>query len=163
VVPGDDYPRVTRGVKSVQHVPPGVTVPSAYRPGACNIGRAARRQRGLVALVSLLGGGGYAAFVLVSDLPTLLLLGLFVPLSLGIEWGLQARRSFCVTLALQGRYDFHERRSDGGAERSGRGEVPDAAARSQDRQYALQLTLIGLGGGAVATALVYGAAVLLGV
>ncbi|WP_276261395.1 hypothetical protein [Haloglomus litoreum] len=139
-----------------------MTVPSAYRPGACNIGRSARRQRGLVALVSLVGAGGYAAFVLVSDLPTLLLLGLFVPLSLGIEWGLQARRSFCVTLALQGRYDFREPRTDGGETDQGQGTVPDEAARSEDRRYALQLTLIGLAAGALLTGLVYAGAVLLG-
>lgn len=139
-----------------------MTVPSAYRPGACNIGRAARRQRARVALVSLVGAVGYATLVLASDLPTLLLLGLFVPISLGIEWGLQARRSFCVTLALQGRYDFRETRTDGGATGQGRGAVPDGTARTEDRRQALWLTLVGLGAGAVVTALVYGAAVALG-
>jgi hypothetical protein len=134
-----------------------VTVPSAYRPGACNIGPAARRERGLVALVSLTGAGGYAAFVLVSDLPTLLLLGLFVPLSVAIEWGLQARQSFCVTLALQGRYDFRGAATDGDT-----GTVEPSTARAQDRTYALRLTLLGLAAGAALTALVYAAAVLAG-
>jgi len=40
-----------------------------------------------VALLSLLGAGGYATFVLVTGLPTVLLLGLFVPLSIGIDGG----------------------------------------------------------------------------
>lgn len=135
-----------------------MTAPSAYRPGVCNIGPAARRERRLVALVSLTGAVGYAAFVLVSDLPTLLLLGLFVPLSVAIEWGLQARRSFCVTLALQGRYDFRDTATDGGY-----GTVDQSTAREQDRRYALRLTLIGLVAGAVLTALVYAVAVLAGV
>lgn len=132
-------------------------VPSAYRPGACNIGRTARRERGVVALVSFLGAVGYATFVLVSDFPTVLLLGLFVPLSLAIEWGLQARRSFCVTLALLGRYDFREAATDGG-----HGTVEPRAAREQDRTYALRLTVIGLGAGAALTGLVYAGAVLAG-
>jgi len=135
-----------------------VTAPSAYRPGVCNIGPAARRERGLVALVSFAGAIGYAAFVLVSNLPTLLLLGLFVPFSVAIEWGLQARRSFCVTLALQGRYDFRDTATDGGT-----GMVEPSTAREQDRTYALHLTLLGLAAGAALTALVYAAAVLAGV
>jgi hypothetical protein len=134
-----------------------VTAPSAYRPGVCNIGPAARRERGLVALVSFAGAIGYAAFVLVSNLPTLLLLGLFVPFSVAIEWGLQARRSFCVTLAFQGRYDFRDTATDGA------GMVEPSTAREQDRKYALHLTLLGLAAGAALTALVYAAAVLAGV
>jgi hypothetical protein len=135
-----------------------VTVPSAYRPGACNIGPAARRERGLVALVSFTGAVGYAAFILVSDFPTVLLLGLFVPLSLAIEWGLQARQSFCVTLAFQGRYDFRDTATDGGT-----GMVEPSTAREQDRKYALHLTLIGIAAGATLTTLVYASAVLAGV
>jgi hypothetical protein len=135
-----------------------VTVPSAYRPGVCNIGPAARRERGLVALVSFAGAVGYAAFVLVSDLPALLLLGLFVPFSVSVEWGLQARRSFCVTLALQGRYDFRDADTDGGT-----GMVEQSTAHEQDRKYALHLTLLGLAAGAALTGLVYGGAVLAGV
>jgi len=79
-----------------------------------------------VALLSLLGAGGYATFVLVTGLPTVLLLGLFVPLSIGIEWRLQARRSFRVTLALQGRYDFRGDESGGG-----HGTVGDPGALRQ--------------------------------
>jgi hypothetical protein len=135
-----------------------MSTPSSYQPGVCNIGPAARRERGRVALVCLLAAGGYAAFVLVSPLPSLLLLGLFVPLSIGAEWGLQARRSFCVTLALRGRHDF---RADGG-ERADSGAVESAAARREDRRYAARLTLLGLGIGAVLTGLVYGGALALG-
>jgi hypothetical protein len=130
--------------------------PSTYRPGTCNIGGAARRQRLLVALVAFLGAGGYAAFVTVSGAPTVLLPGLFVPFALGIEYGLQARRSFCATLALQGRYDF---RGEGG----GTGSVGDPAARRDDRQYALRLAVLGLLGGAVLTGVAYGVVVLSGV
>ena len=62
-----------------------MSAPSVYRPGSCDIGPAARRQRRRVAAASFLGAGGYAASVVVSPLPTLLLLGLLVPFSLGIE------------------------------------------------------------------------------
>lgn len=110
----------------------------------------------LVALVAFLGAGGYAAFVTVSGAPTVLLLGLFVPFALGIEYGLQASRSFCATLALQGRYDF---RGDGG----GTGSVEDPTARQTDRRYALRLAVLGLLGGALLTGVVYAVALLAGV
>lgn len=132
-----------------------MSLPSTYSPGTCNIGGAARRQRLLVALLSFLGAGGYAAFVAVSGAPTVLLLGLFVPFSLGIEYGLQASRSFCATLALQGRYDF---RGDGG----GSGSVEDPTARRRDREYALRLAVVGVVGGALLTGVLYGVAVLAG-
>ncbi|MFB6206052.1 MAG: hypothetical protein ABEJ05_05950 [Haloglomus sp.] len=139
-----------------------MTVPSTYRPGACNIGSAARRERRRVALLCFVGAVGYAAFVLVTSAPTILLLGLFVPLSLGIEWSLQARRSFCVALALQGGYDFRETATDGGSAVDERGSVEDRGARSEDRRYALRLTLLGIAGGAVLTSAVYAVAVALG-
>ena len=111
-----------------------------------------------MALLSLLGAGGYATFVLVTGLPTVLLLGLFVPLSIGIEWRLQARRSFRVTLALQGRYDFRGDESGGGHR-----TVGDTGAREADREFALWLTLLGLVAGGAATAAIYGTAVARGV
>jgi hypothetical protein len=131
-----------------------MNVPSAYRPGACNIGSDARRERRRVAAVALFGAIGYATFVLVTPAPRFLLLGLFVPLSLGVEWWLQARRSFCATLALQGRYDF---RGDGGT-----GAVEDETARREDRRYAVRLTVVGLAAGAVLTGLIYAGAVAAG-
>lgn len=132
-----------------------MSAPSTYTPGTCNIGGAARRQRLLVALVAFLGAGGYAVFVAVSGAPTVLLLGLFVPFALGIEYGLQASRSFCATLAFRGRYDL---RGEGG----GTGSVEDPAARRDDQRYALRLAVLGLLGGALLTCVIYTVALLAG-
>ncbi|WP_255197258.1 hypothetical protein [Halorarius litoreus] len=125
------------------------TTPPEYRPGVCNIGGSERRHRYRLAAAAYLVALVYAAVVLVSDTPTFLLVGLVVPLSLGTEWLLQARRAFCAGLALSGRFSFDGQR----------GTVPDDAQPS-DRRYGFRLFLVGLGVGAVATAVVYAGATL---
>lgn len=72
---------------------------------------------------------GYVADVV----PGPLLVAVFVPLAVGFEWGLQAYTSFCVRLALVGRYDL---RGDGGDA----GEVSDPSARRDDRLQAAKIT-----------------------
>ncbi|WP_254535083.1 hypothetical protein [Halomarina litorea] len=64
---------------------------SAYRPGYCNIGRAEQRKRYHYALASFLVAVVYAASVLLTSVPTELLLGAFAPLALGCEFFVQAR------------------------------------------------------------------------
>ena len=156
------------------------TPPPDYEPGVCNIGSAERRRRYRYAGVCAVAAVAYATAVLATPVPTALLLGLFVPLSLGTEFLLQARRSFCASLGLRGRFDLRGSGSgsvatDGGSgdDRDGRvgrpattagpvGRVSDPDARTVDRRYALRLTVLGvLGGGAGAT-LVYALAVALG-
>jgi hypothetical protein len=137
--------------------------PSDYRPGVCNIGSAERRRRYRYAGVCGVVAVGYAAGVLAWSLPTALLLGLFVPLSLGTELFLQARRSFCAGLGLRGRFDFGgEAGDDGVATDGGAGRVTEPAARRADRRYALRLTLLGVAGGAAGAVLVYAVAAALG-
>jgi hypothetical protein len=161
--------------------------PPGYRPGVCNIGATERRRRYRYAAVAAAAAVAYAAVVLAWSVPTALLLGLFVPFALGLEFLLQARRSFCASLGFRGRFDL---RGDGGSEgldsvaADGRGaghdrtdrrdDAPDATdpdatgrvtdpdARTADRRYALRLTLLGVFGGGVGAVLVYGAAVLFG-
>lgn len=122
-----------------------------YSAGACNIGGSERRARYRYAGVALLAALAYLAVVLATDLPAFLLVGLFAPFSLAAEWALQARRSFCASLALSGEYAF-----DGQA-----GEVADAEARRADRNAALKFAVAGVAVGAVATAAVYGVVLLL--
>ncbi|MFC7176056.1 hypothetical protein [Halosegnis marinus] len=124
---------------------------SRYRPGACNIGGSERRRRYRYAAVAFAAAAAYLAAVLVVGAPTFLLAGLFVPFSLGTEWALQARRSFCASLALSGRYSFD---GDGG-------EVDDADAHRSDRNAGLVFAGLGILAGAVATGIVYGAVALL--
>ena len=112
-----------------------------YRPGACNIGARERRRRYRLAAGALLVAVGYLAVVVVTGLPAVFALGSFVPLSLGCEWCLQGRRSFCATLGFSGRYAFP----------GARGTVPDGDARQADRRYAFRLTILGLLAGAVLT------------
>jgi hypothetical protein len=112
-----------------------------YRPGACNIGVHERRRRYRLAAGALLAAVGYLAVVVVTGLPAVFALGAFVPLSLGCEWCLQGRRSFCATLGFAGRYAFP----------GARGRVPDGGARQADRRYAFRLTILGLLAGAVLT------------
>lgn len=134
--------------------------PSAYRPGTCNIGPSEQRRRYRYAGVCAVVAVAYAAVVLAWSAPNVLLLGLFVPLSLGTELLLQARRSFCVMFGLRGRFDVGGTdgpvATDGGA-----GRVTDPAARRADRRHAAKLTALGVLGGAAEAGLVYGAAVLL--
>ena len=159
------------------------TPPPDYEPGVCNIGSAERRCRYRYAGVCAVAAVAYAATVLATSVPTALLLGLFVPLSLGTEFLLQARRSFCASLGFRGRFDLRgdgpgSVATDGGRGESGdrtiagaaatsgpaepAGRVTDPDARVADRRHALRLTVLGvLGGGAGAT-LAYALVVVLG-
>lgn len=145
--------------------------PPGYRSGVCNIGQRERRRRYLFAGVCAVAAVAYAAGVLAWSAQTALLLGLFVPLSLGAEFLLQARRSFCASLALLGRFDLRGEDAsepvevDGGRGRSpdGFGEVgrvTDPSALEADRRYALRLTVLGVLCGGAGTALVYAAVAL---
>ena len=149
--------------------------PPGYRPGVCNIGGHERRRRYRYAGVCALAAVAYAVAVLAWSAPTALLLGLFVPLSLGTEFLLQGRRSFCASLGLRGRFDLRDADresvasvaadggrggSPGGSEEVGR--VTDPSALAADRRYALRLTVLGVLGGAAGSALVYAAAFALG-
>lgn len=84
--------------------------PPDYWLEVCNIGGRDRRRRYRYAGVCGLVAVAYAAGVLVWSAPTALLLGLFVPLSLGVESLLQARRSFCARLGFRGRFDLRDER-----------------------------------------------------
>lgn len=125
---------------NVSPVAPSVTESTtAYRPGACNIGAHRRRQRYRLAAGAFLVAVAYLVIVAVSGVPSVFALGAFVPLSLGCEWCLQGRRSFCAALGFAGRYAVADRD----------GVVTDGEARQADRRYAFRLTLLGLlaGGG----------------
>ena len=118
---------------------------SPYSAGTCNIGGRERRARYRYAGLALLAAAGYLAVVLPTELPSIPLVGLFVPFSVGAEWTLQARRSFCARLALAGEYAF-----DGQA-----GEVTDAEARRTDGNAAVVFAVADVAVGAVATAVIY--------
>ena len=120
---------------------------SGYRPGVCNIGSHERRRRYRLGVGAVLVGIAYLAFVAIAELPAVFALGVFVPLSLGCEWCLQGRQSFCATLGFAGRYEFA---GEAGA-------VPDDEARRADRRYAFRLTLLGLLGGGVLAVAAYAA------
>lgn len=107
---------------------------SGYEPGACNIGHDERRQRAAVSAAAFLAAGAYVVGYLLGAVPDPLLGGVFVPLAVGFEWGLQAHRAFCVFLALDGEYDV------GGDV----GRVESAGDRRQDRASAARLTAVGL-------------------
>lgn len=128
-----------------------MSVSSQYEAGVCNIGGNERRRRRRYAAVAFVAALAYLVVVLASSLPTLLLVGLFVPLAIGFEMALQARRAFCASLALSGEYAFDDER----------GQVADSDARRTDRAAGLKLTVLGIAGGAVTTAVVYGVVSLL--
>jgi hypothetical protein len=123
-----------------------VSTPPDYVPGACNIGGDERRRRYRLGALSLVAAVGYAAAVAVLAVPTALAVGLFVPFSLGIEFLLQGRRSFCASMGFRGRYESGD----------GDGRATDEEALSADRRYALELTLLGTVGGAALTAVATG-------
>ena len=122
---------------------------SRYRPGVCNIGASERRKRYRYAAVAFAAAVGYLLVVLASGAPPILLVGLFVPVSLGVELALQARRDFCAALALSGRYSFDDES----------GAVEDPSARRTDRNVGIRFVCVGLAAGAVTSALAYGVAV----
>jgi hypothetical protein len=125
--------------------PPAVSSDARYRPGVCNIGASERRRRYRYAAVALVAAVAYFVAVVVTDAPAVLLVGLFVPLSLGAEWALQARRSFCAGLALTGGYSFDD--TDG--------EVTRPADRRADVAAGLLFACLGIVAGAVGTAVAY--------
>jgi hypothetical protein len=104
----------------------------SYQPAQCNIGRRQRYWRAALACVSLLVAVGIVVAYAVGVVPRLLLVGVFAPLALAFEFGIQAYESFCVTLALLGKYDF--------TDESGR--VTDSANRHADRRYALRISVV---------------------
>lgn len=119
---------------------------TGYHPGVCNIGARQRRRRAWTALGAFLVAGALvAAYLLGLFSSPLLLLSVFVPLTLGCEWAIQAYEAFCVRLALFGHYDFT---ADGGGTT---GTVADAEDRQADQLYAVKITVVSVGVGAVAT------------
>jgi len=120
---------------------------SSYRPGACNIGPEQRRRRFAVAVGAFALAGVQVLTTVLGWLPEPLLVGVFVPLAIGFEWGLQAHTAFCVRLAMLDRYDF---RGAGGTA----GEVTDPVNRRADDVQAAKLAVAGITFGAATTAVV---------
>ena len=118
---------------------------SEYEPGYCNIGRPQRRRRYAYAATAFGATVAGVLGVVVGLIPELLLVAAFVTLALGFEMLIQARTSFCVRLALLGRYDF---RGEGEA-----GRVDEAAARHADQIYAVKITAASLLLAALSTAI----------
>ncbi|MGB9965305.1 hypothetical protein [Halobacterium sp. CBA1126] len=117
-----------------------------YQPGRCNIGSEQRRRRARVAALAFLAAAAVGAAYVAGALPGPLVLAVFVPLAVGFEWAFQAHESFCVRLALAGRYAFGD----------DRGEVPDAASRRADRLYGAKITAVSvLLAGALTAALAF--------
>jgi len=131
--------------------PQAVSSADRYRPGVCNIGVSERRRRYRYAAAAFVAAVAYFVAVVVSDAPAVLLVGLFVPLSLGAEWTLQARRSFCAVLALTGGYSFDDTS----------GEVTRPADRRADAVTGLLFACLGIVAGAVGTAIAYATVALL--
>lgn len=117
----------------------------SYRPAQCNIGHRGRRRRAASAVVSGLVAAAFVVAYLVGAVPQLLLIGVFAPLALAFEFAFQAYESFCVGLALLGRYDFS-------AEDGGTGRVTDPSNRRDDQLYALRISVASVGLAAVVTA-----------
>lgn len=105
---------------------------TSYQPGACNIGSRERRRRYTLAAAALAVAVAMVAGAVLDAFPRPLLPALFVPLALGVEWYLQASRSFCAILGALGRYSFSD------ADNAGR--VRDPTARRADRSSALRMT-----------------------
>lgn len=115
-----------------------------YRPGVCNIGSPQRRRRYALGTAALGAAVGYAAACLAGALPEALLIGVFVPLTLGFELVIQARQSFCARLAYLGRYEFA---GDGGETDA----VSDSTDRRTDRVRAVRITAVSVAAAAAAT------------
>ena len=118
-----------------------------YQAGRCNIGYRQRLRRSVVAALAFALAAALVAASILGWLPKPLLVVVFVPLTVGFEWGIQAYEAFCVRLAVFGEYDFRSQ-SDGT-----RGVVPDPESREADRSHAVTITLTAIGAAAVATAL----------
>lgn len=117
----------------------------SYRPGHCNIGSRQRRSRLTVSLAGFAVALLAVLAVASGYLPRELLVGVFVPLAVGYEWGLQAWTAFCVRLALLNRYDFG---------RGATGTVSDPAAQHDDQVQAVKITAAALLLAAVTTGLI---------
>ena len=114
----------------------------SYQPAQCNIGRRQRYRRAAYAGLSALAAVVYVGAYLAGVLPQFLLPGIFAPLALAFEMALQAYESFCVSLALLGKYDF-------GDDQSGR--VADSTDRRNDQLYALRISVVSFGLAAIVT------------
>ncbi|WP_181687298.1 hypothetical protein [Halorhabdus salina] len=119
---------------------------SGYQPGACNIGPVQRRRRATIAAIAFALALGWTVGTAVGLLPEPVFVGVFVPLSIGFEWGLQAYTAFCVRLALLDRYDF---RGTGGEAKP----VTEWTDRRADDLQAAKLAAAGVACGAASTAL----------
>ncbi|SEA22795.1 hypothetical protein SAMN04488065_2352 [Haloplanus vescus] len=117
----------------------------SYQPAQCNIGRRQRFQRAAYAAVAVLVAVGMVVAYLLDAFPRLLLVGVFAPLALAFEFALQAYESFCVSLALLGKYDFSG--ESGGT----KGTVSDPADHHDDQLYALRITVVSVALAAVVT------------
>jgi hypothetical protein len=118
---------------------------TGYQPGYCNIGRRQRRRRLRRGAVAFGGAAAYVVASLLGVVPSVLLVGVFVPLSFGFEWVIQAYTGFCVRLALLSRYDFT---GSGGST----GSVTDATDRREDQLQAAKITAVAVVVAAVTTA-----------
>ncbi|QLC34943.1 hypothetical protein EFA46_011835 (plasmid) [Halarchaeum sp. CBA1220] len=119
----------------------------SYRPGSCNIGVQERRRRYVYAAAGFVVAAALVAAVAVGALPEALVPAVFVPLAVGIEWLLQASRSFCVVLGTLGKYSF---------EAAGEvGTVDDPDARREDRSSAIRITATSVVVAALLTAVAY--------
>jgi hypothetical protein len=118
-----------------------------YQPGVCNIGRAERRKRRVVGVVSLVGAVAFVGYALaVAQSSSLLVLSF--PLFFGAALGfVQDRMGFCVGFGALARYDLSG--SGGGA-----GDVADAEAAWRDRKRAVTVLAVSVGVALAATALV---------
>lgn len=87
----------------------------------------------------------YGLSVTIASLPSFLLLGIFVPVMMSVEWAIESRRSFCVRLALAGRYKFEDRD----------GVVQDRRSQQIDAGTALRITGVAAFVGAGVSILVY--------
>jgi len=121
---------------------------ATYRPGYCNIGRTEQRQRYRYAAVGALAAVGYVAAVVLTRLPSLLVVGVFAPLALAFEFLVQARTQFCVRFALLGRYDFSGSGGDAG-------DVTDPEQRRADAVSAAKVTFVAVLAAGVTTGALY--------
>lgn len=120
---------------------------STYQPSTCNIGPTQRRRRLAIAAVAFALAAAQIVATVLGWLPEPVLVGVFVPLSIGFEWGLQAHTGFCVRLALLGRYDF---RGAGGTADA----VRDSDHRRADGVQAAKLSIAGVTLSVLTTAVV---------
>lgn len=118
---------------------------TGYQSGVCNIGPRQRLGRASGAGAAFLVATGLVAAYVSGALPAVLLVVVFVPLAFGFEWTIQAYESFCVRLAVLGRYDFRP----GGTGDAGR--VTDPQCRRDDRLTAAKITVASLAFAAVTT------------